>query len=236
MKSQFSRTELLLGKKGMKILHLSKIAVFGIGGVGSFACEALVRSGLGKIVIIDYDIIDITNINRQVHANLQTIGLPKVEAMKDRLLDINPDLDILVVNEKYNDEKKDELISLDYDYVIDAIDMVSSKISLIESCKKVDIPIISCMGAGNKLNPTMLQVGDIFETNTCPLAKVMRKELRKKGIKDLKVVWSKEKPMDVNLERKDLRKSVLGSASFVPPAAGLILASEVVKDLTFGGV
>lgn len=236
MDSRFSRTEILLGKKGMDILNSAKIGIFGVGGVGSFACEALVRSGLGKIVIIDYDIIDITNINRQIHASSKTIGLLKVDAMKDRLLDINPGLEILSINEKYNDENKDGLIFSDYDYVIDSIDMVSSKISLIENCKRLDIPIISCMGAGNKLNPTMLEVGDIYETNTCPLAKVMRKELRKREIKDLKVVWSKEKPIDVNLEKEDLRKAVPGSTSFVPPVAGLILASEVVKDLTLGGV
>lgn len=236
MDSRFSRTGLLLGKEGMKILNQSKVAVFGIGGVGSFACEALVRSGLGKIIIIDYDIIDITNLNRQIHASTKTVGLSKVKAMKERLLDINPALDILIVNEKYNDGRKNELITLDYDYVVDAIDMVSSKISLIENCKRLNIPIVSCMGAGNKLNPTMFQVGDIYKTDTCPLAKVMRKELRRKGIKSLKVVWSREKPMNVNIEEKGLRKAVPGSVSFVPPVAGIILASEVVKDLVFGGV
>lgn len=236
MDSRFTRTGLLLGEEGMKILNQSKVAVFGIGGVGSFACEALVRSGLGKIVIIDYDIIDITNINRQIHANSKTIGLSKVKVMKDRLLDINPTLDIMAIDEKYTDDSRERLISLDYDYVVDAIDMVSSKINLIESSKRLNIPIISCMGAGNKLNPTMFQVGDIYETNSCPLAKVMRKELRKRQIKNLKVVWSREKPMNVNLEKEGLRKAVPGSTSFVPSVAGLILASEVIKDLVFGGV
>lgn len=234
MDSRFSRTELLLGKEGMGRLKKSKVAVFGIGGVGSFTSEALVRSGLGKIILVDYDIIDISNINRQIHATSETIGLLKVETMKNRLLEINPDLDITVFKETYNDKNKDRLL-LDYDYVVDAIDMVSSKINLIENCKQLNIPIISCMGAGNKLNPTMLQVGDIYKTNTCPLAKVMRRELRKRNIKDLKVIWSKEKPKKVNLE-EDIRKAIPGSVSFVPSVAGIIIASEVIKDIAFGGV
>jgi tRNA A37 threonylcarbamoyladenosine dehydratase len=236
MDSRFSRTELLLGEEGMKILKNARVAVFGIGGVGSFASEALVRAGLGKIIIVDYDIIDITNINRQIHATSRTVDLPKVEVMKDRLLEINPSLDIIAIKDVYKDENKDRLLSQDYDYVIDAIDMVSAKINLIENCKRLNIPIISCMGAGNKLNPTMLQVGDIYKTNTCPLAKVMRNELRKRNIKNLKVVWSTEKPIKVNLEKEGTRKAVPGSVSFVPSVAGLILASEVVKDLVFGGV
>ncbi|HHV38215.1 MAG TPA: tRNA threonylcarbamoyladenosine dehydratase [Tepidimicrobium sp.] len=233
---RFTRTELLLGQEGMDILKRSKVAVFGIGGVGSFTCEALIRSGLGKIIIIDYDIIDMTNINRQIHANSKTIGLPKVQVMKDRLLDINPNAKILAIDKKYSDENKGELISTDYDYVVDAIDMVSAKISLIETCNRLGIPIISSMGAGNKLDPTMFQVGDIYETEVCPLAKVVRRELRRRKVESLKVVWSREKPMDVNLEREDLRKAVPGSVSFVPPVAGLILASEVIKSLVFGGV
>jgi tRNA A37 threonylcarbamoyladenosine dehydratase len=236
MDSRFSRTELLLGEEGMKILKNARVAVFGIGGVGSFASEALVRAGLGMIIIVDYDIIDITNINRQIHATSRTVDLPKVEVMKDRLLEINPSLDIIAIKDVYKDENKDRLLSQDYDYVIDAIDMVSAKINLIENCKRLNIPIISCMGAGNKLNPTMLQVGDIYKTNTCPLAKVMRNELRKRNIKNLKVVWSTEKPIKVNLEKEGTRKAVPGSVSFVPSVAGLILASEVVKDLVFGGV
>lgn len=236
MDSRFSRTELLLGEEGMKIIKGSKVAVFGIGGVGSFACETLVRSGLGEIILIDYDIIDITNINRQIHATSKTVGLFKVEVMKDRLLDINPNLKIQIYNEIYSDESKNRLLSLDYDYVIDAIDMVSSKINLIENCKKLNIPIISCMGAGNKINPTMLQIGDIYKTDTCPLAKVMRNELRKRQIEGLKVVWSREKPLKVNMEKAGVRKSVPGSVSFVPSVAGIILASEVIKDLIFGGV
>lgn len=216
-------------------LKNSTVAVFGIGGVGSFACEALVRSGLGKIILVDYDIIDISNINRQIHATSSTVGLPKVEVMKKRLLEINPELDIEVYQEKYNDETREKLISTDYDYVIDAIDMITSKIDLITTCKEKNIPIISSMGAGNKLNPTLLEVGDIYSTHTCPLAKVMRRELKRRNIKELKVVWSKEKPKKVNLEKPGVRKAVPGSISFVPSVAGLILASEVVKDLVFGG-
>ena len=235
MNSKFIRTELLLGKEGIEKLRRSTVAVFGIGGVGSFTCEALVRSGLGKIILIDYDIIDISNINRQIHATSKTVGLAKVEVMKDRLLDINPELKVVTYKEKYNEETKEKLISTDYDYVVDAIDMVTSKIDLIATCKEKNIPIISSMGAGNKLNPTLLQVGDIYSTHTCPLAKVMRRELKKKNIKELKVVWSRENPMKVNLERDEIRKAVPGSVAFVPSVAGLILASEVIKDLVFGG-
>jgi len=234
MDDRFIRTELLLGKEGMEKLKNSKVTVFGIGGVGSFACEALVRSGLGKIILVDYDIIDISNINRQIHATSKTVGLPKVLVMKERLLEINPELEIEVYKEKYNEGTREKLISTDYDYVIDAIDMVSSKIDLIVTCKEKGIPIISSMGAGNKLNPVMLEVGDIYSTHTCPLAKVMRRELKKRNIKDLKVVWSKEKPKNVNLEKEGVRKAIPGSVSFVPSVAGLILASEVIKDIVFG--
>lgn len=235
MDNRFIRTGLLLGSEGVEKLNNSSVAVFGIGGVGSFVCEALVRSGLGKIILIDYDIIDISNINRQLHATTKTVGLSKVEVMKERLLDINPNLDIVIYNELYNDETKDRLISLEYDYVVDAIDMVTSKIDLISTCKTLNIPIISSMGAGNKLNPTELQVGDIYKTHTDPLAKVMRHELRKRNIKNVKVVWSSEKPLKANLEKEGRRKAVPGSVAFVPSVAGLIIASEVIKDLVFGG-
>jgi len=231
MTSPFLRTEYLLGKEAMERLKNSSVAVFGIGGVGSFAVEALVRSGIGNIYLIDYDIIDITNINRQIHATSKTVGLPKVEVMKERILEINPDLNVTIFKEKYNSETKDLLLSHKYDYVIDAIDMVSSKIDLIVECKKRNIPIISSMGAGNKLNPTMFKVGDIYSTKICPLAKVMRYELRKRNIKDLKVVWSEEVPKPVNLEKESLRKAVPGSVGFVPSVVGLIIASEVIKDI-----
>lgn len=234
MDQRFIRTELLLGKEGIDKLKDSCVAVFGVGGVGSFASEALVRSGLGKIILVDYDIIDISNLNRQIHATTKTIGLPKVDVMKERLLDINPELDVVVYREKYNSETRHKLISKDYDYVIDAIDMVTSKLDLIETCTNMGIPIISSMGAGNKLDPTAFAVGDIYSTHTCPLAKVIRHELRKRNIKSLKVVWSKEKPMKVNLEKEDRRKAIPGSVAFVPSAAGLIIASEVIKDLIWG--
>lgn len=235
MDNRFERTELLLGKEGMEKLKKSTVAVFGIGGVGSFTSEALVRAGLGKIILIDYDIIDITNINRQIHATSKTVGLVKVEVMKERLLAVNPELKIEIYREKYNEKNREKLISTAYDYVVDAIDMVTAKIDLITTCKEKNIPIISSMGAGNKLNPTLLEVGDIYSTHTCPLAKVMRRELKRRNIKELKVVWSKEKPIKVNLEKAGVRKAVPGSVSFVPSVAGLILASEVVKDLVFGG-
>lgn len=233
MNSQFSRTEFILGAEAMYKLSRSTVALFGVGGVGSFAAEALVRSGLGKIILIDYDIIDISNLNRQVHATFKTIGEYKVHAMRDRLLDINPKLKIEVYKEKYNEETRDLLIDDEYDYIIDAIDMISSKIDLIVTSGLKNIPIMSSMGAGNKLSPTMLQVGDIYETKICPLAKVMRKELRKRGIESLKVVWSEEVPLKVNLESESVRKAVPGSVAFVPPVAGLIIASEVIKDLVF---
>lgn len=234
MKDKFIRTEVLLGKDGMDKLKDSCVAVFGVGGVGSFASEALVRSGLGKIILIDYDIIDVSNLNRQIHATTKTVGLSKVEVMKERLLDINPELDIMIFNEKYNSETRHKLISTEYDYVIDAIDMVSAKLDLIETCKSLNIPIISSMGAGNKLDPTAFVVGDIYSTHTCPLAKVMRHELRKRNIESLKVVWSKEKPKKVNLEKEGRRKAIPGSVSFVPSVAGLVIASEVIKDLIRG--
>lgn len=233
MTNPFIRSELLLGKEAMVNLANSTVAVFGVGGVGSFAVEALVRTGIGSIFLIDYDIIDISNINRQIHATSKTVGLPKVEVMKERILEINPNLNVTIFKEKYNTETKELLLSHKYDYVIDAIDMVSSKIDLIVECKKRNIPIISSMGAGNKLNPTMFKVGDIYSTKVCPLAKVMRSELRKRNIKDLKVVWSEEVPKPVNLEKADLRKAVPGSVGFVPPVVGIIIASEVVKDIGF---
>lgn len=233
MNNPFMRSELLLGSEGMEKLAKSTVAVFGVGGVGSFAVEALARTGIGNILLIDYDIIDITNINRQIHATMKTVGLPKIEAMRDRILDINPNLNVTIFKEKYNESTKEMLLSPKYDYVIDAIDMVSSKIDLIVECKKRGIPIISSMGAGNKLNPTMFQVGDIYSTKVCPLAKVMRYELRKRNIEALKVVWSEEVPRSINLEGSDLRKAVPGSIGFVPSVVGLIIASEVIKDIVF---
>lgn len=234
MREAFKRSELLIGTEGMNKLENSTVAVFGIGGVGSYAAEVLVRTGIGSIVLIDYDIIDVTNINRQIHANTSTVGEYKVEVMKDRLLEINPDLEVITFKEKYNLETKEELLSLDYDYVIDAIDMISSKLDLIVECEKRSIPIISSMGAGNKLDPTRFKVGDVYSTSICPLAKVMRRELRKRNIESLKVVWSDEEPINVNLGDIDIRKATPGSIGFVPSVVGLIIGSEVIKDLAFG--
>lgn len=229
--SRFLRTELLIGLEGIERLKNSKIAVFGVGGVGSYAVEALARCGVGKIVLIDYDKICITNVNRQIHATSTTIGEIKVKAMKNRILDINPDAEVVIFNEKYISESANKLLSDDYDYVIDAIDMVSSKIDLIVKCKERGIKIISSMGAGNKMDPTKFEVADIFKTETCPLARVLRKELRKKNVSDLKVVYSKEIVSKIEKEDKNI-ESIIGSISFVPSAVGLILASVVVKEIS----
>ena len=228
----FSRTELLIGKEGLLKLKNSTVAVFGIGGVGSFAVEALVRAGIGKLVLIDGDDVCVTNVNRQIHATTRTIGKPKVDVMKDRILEINPEAQVLTFKEFYSSENSDKLLSKEYDYVIDAIDRVSSKVDLIVKCTLLGIPIISSMGAGNKLDPTKFEVADIYQTSVCPLAKVMRRELKKRGIKSLKVVYSKEEPIK-NFYRSEAKisKPAPGSISFVPSVVGLILAAEVVKDL-----
>jgi tRNA A37 threonylcarbamoyladenosine dehydratase len=231
MNSRFSRTELVLGAEGMDKLSRSSVAIFGIGGVGSFTAEALARSGIGKIILIDYDIIDISNINRQIHATTSTIGMFKVDAMKERLLEINPDIEVVIKKEIYGLETKGMLLNPEYDYIVDAIDMISSKLDLIVSTKALGIPMISSMGAGNKLNPTQIKVGDIYSTSVDPMSRVMRKELKKRKVDSLKVVWSDEIPMKINIEMKDLRKAIPGSISFVPSVFGIIIASEVIKDL-----
>lgn len=245
----FSRTQMLLGEEGLNRLKSSTIAVFGIGGVGSFAVEALARSGVGSFVLVDDDSICLTNLNRQIHALTETIGKPKVDAMKDRVLEINPQAKVVVHRELYNADSSGRLLSADFTYVIDAIDMVTAKIDLIVRCKQMHIPIICSMGTGNKLNPLMLEVSDIHKTTVCPLARVMRTQLNKRGIKDVKVVYSKEQPLVpeitketdcktgcvcINNERTcTVRHQVPGSVSFVPSVAGLVLASEVVKDIVF---
>ena len=231
MNDWLHRSELLLGKNAMQKLAGSCVAVFGIGGVGSYAAESLARSGIGKLVLIDYDIIDVTNINRQVHATSKTIGMSKVDAMKNRLIEINPNIEIVSYNLKYTYYTSDRFCFEDYDYVIDAVDMVSSKIELVKNAKKMGIPIISSMGAGNKLNPAEFLVSDIYKTKICPLARVMRHELRKIGISDLKVVYSQEEPIKTSLMDRSNKKLIPGSVSFVPPVVGLIISSEVVKDL-----
>lgn len=232
METWLNRTENLIGKENLKKLEGSHIAVFGCGGVGSYAIEALARSGIGHITLVDKDIVDITNINRQLIADTTSIGKAKVEVEKQRLLKINPNIKVTTYQIFYDDTKVNELFGNDksfhcFDYIIDAIDSVSSKLSLVQEAFFRNIPIISCMGTGNKLDPTKFEVTDIFKTSVCPLAKVIRKELAKRDIKHLKVVYSKEEPHRLDEQNKNVPASI----SFVPSVAGLILASEVIKDL-----
>ena len=231
MKEFTMRTSLIIGDEGINKLQNSNVIVFGVGGVGSFAAEALVRAGVGNITIVDFDDVDITNINRQLPALHSTVGKLKVDVMKDRLLDINPDLNIRTVAKMYNKETTDEILIEDYDYVIDAIDMVTSKILLVEECNKKGLTLISSMGMGNKLDPTKIVVTDIHKTHTCPLAKVMRKELKDRRIKKLKVVYSEEQPRELKKKIMNGRKVTPGSTSFVPSVGGLTIASVVVNDL-----
>lgn len=236
MLHEFSRTELLIGKDALEKLAKSKVAVFGIGGVGSYAVEGLVRAGVGKLVLVDDDCICLTNLNRQLHATTKTVGKPKVEVMKDRILEINPRAEVDIHQTFYMPEHALKLIKPEYDYIIDAIDTITAKIDLIINAQQMNIPIISCMGAGNKLDPTRFETADIYNTSVCPLAKVMRRELRKRGVNELKVVYSKEEPRKPIEEASNCitstnRRQVPGSISFVPSVAGLIIAGEVVKDL-----
>lgn len=233
-KEQFIRTQFLVGEDGIDNLQQSHVIVFGVGGVGSFAVEALARAGLGKLTIVDFDVIDITNINRQLIALHSTIGRQKVEVLQERLKDINPDLEVEALAEKMLPETVEAFFQQDYDYVIDAIDMVSSKLALIEFCTMHNIPIISSMGTGNKLDPSKLTVTDVFKTTTCPLARVMRYELKKRGVQKLQVVYSTEPPLKPIIpETIDMtgKRSIPGSTSFVPSSAGLLLASTVVRYL-----
>ncbi len=234
MLNKFSRTELLIGKEALEKLSKSKVAIFGIGGVGSYVVEGLARAGIQNFILVDKDKVDITNLNRQIIATKDTIGLPKVEVAKERILKINPDAKVEKVEEFFMPDSK-EIIDNTVDYIVDAIDTVTAKIELVIRANKLNIPIISCMGTGNKLDPTKFEVTDIYKTEICPLAKVMRKELKKREIKSLKVVYSKEEPKKVDAsnrqENKKENKSIPGSISFVPSVAGLIIAGEVVKDL-----
>ena len=234
MLNQFSRTEMILGSDAMKKLNNSRIAVFGIGGVGSYAAEALVRAGIGTLDLIDGDKVCLSNINRQLFATHLTLDLYKTDAAVKRLSEINPDVRINAFNCYYNSENAEQFIFSDYDYIIDAIDMVSSKLLLAEKAYNSSVPIISSMGAGNKLDPTAFEVTDIYKTSVCPLAKVMRTELKKRKIKKLKVVYSKELPLkpEESEEKNENRRQIPGSVSFVPPVVGLIIAGEVIKDLT----
>lgn len=233
MLHEFSRTELLVGPEAIDKLRQSKVAIFGVGGVGSFTAEALARSGVGNIVMIDNDVVTLTNLNRQLLATSQTIGQAKVQAMKDRIHTINPACQVTIFERLYLPETAKELLADDYDYIVDAVDMVTAKLDLIVQANKMGIPIISAMGAGNKMDPTQFQVADIYETSICPLAKVMRRELRKRAIDALKVVYSKEPPIKplASEESTDERKQTPGSIAFVPSVSGLIIAGEVIKDL-----
>jgi len=253
MLHEFSRTELLIGTEGLSKLAKSKVAVFGIGGVGTYVVEGLVRSGVGKFVLVDDDCICLTNINRQLHATRKTIGKPKVEVMRERILEINPKAEVTIFQEFYLPDTADKLLADDYTYIVDAIDTVTGKLDLVVRAKAKNIPVISSMGAGNKLDPTQFEVTDIFRTSVCPLAKVMRQELRKRGITSLKVVYSKEAPLTpVETENSSCsegcicppgttrkctsRHQIPGSIAFVPSVVGLIIAGEVVKDIVFDRV
>lgn len=248
MLNQFSRTELLFGREAMEKLAGARVAVFGVGGVGGYAVEALVRSGVGAIDLIDDDKVCLTNLNRQIIATRSTVGKYKTDVMKERILDINPECQVEVHRCFYLPENKDEFDFSKYSYVVDAVDTVTAKIQLVMQAEETDTPIISSMGAGNKLNPADFEVADIYKTTMCPLAKVMRRELKKRGVKKLKVVYSKEKPirpiedMSVSCRTNCIcppdaahkcteRRDIPGSTAFVPSVAGLILASEVIKDL-----
>lgn len=228
MKEQFSRTELLIGRKNVEKLNKEKVAVFGIGGVGSYVVEGLTRAGIGNFVIVDKDEVDITNINRQLIATKQTIGKPKVEVARKRILDINSDANVEIY-QKFFMPETEGIIDDSLDYIVDCVDTVTAKIELVVRANKLHIPIISCMGTGNKLDPSKFEVADIFKTSVCPLAKVMRKELRARGINNLKVVYSKEEPIKPKFESG--KEKVPASISFVPSVAGLIIAGEVIKDL-----
>ena len=237
MLNQFSRTELLFGKEAMDKLASSRVAVFGIGGVGGYTVEALIRSGVGAIDLIDNDKVCLTNLNRQLYATRKTIGQYKVDVAAERIAEINPNAIVRTYKTFYTPQTADEFDFSQYDYVVDAIDTVTGKIALVMQAQAADTPIISSMGAGNKLDPTAFEVADIYKTSVCPLAKVMRRELSKRGVKALKVVYSKEQPLspidgEKILEQENVgRRQVPGSTAFVPPAVGLIIAGEVIKDL-----
>ena len=249
MLDQFSRTQLLLGEESMKKLSDMRVAVFGIGGVGGYVCEALVRTGIGHFDLIDDDKVCLTNLNRQIIATRKTVGLYKADVMKERMLEINPNVEVNVYKCFFLPDNADEFPFADYDYVIDAVDTVTAKVELVMKCKEMNVPIISSMGAGNKLDASAFKVADIYKTKMCPLAKVMRHEMKKRGVKKLKVVYSEEKPtrpiedMSISCRTHCIcppgaqhkcteRRDIPGSVAFVPSVAGLIIAGEVIKDLT----
>ncbi|MCI5732073.1 MAG: tRNA threonylcarbamoyladenosine dehydratase [Eubacterium sp.] len=229
MSEEFSRLELLIGQEAMSRLTQKRVAVFGIGGVGGHVAEALARSGVGALDLIDKDTVDVTNLNRQIVALHSTIGKSKVDVMKERILDINPECQVHAYQCFYLPETKDDFDFFQYDYVVDAVDTVTAKIQLVMEAKRCKTPIISSMGAGNKMNPAAFEVADLYQTSVCPLARVMRRELKKRGISQLKVVYSREEAIHPDFPEGE--EVVPGSNAFVPSVAGLILASEVVKDL-----
>ena len=240
MLDQFSRTELLLGREGMERLARARVAVFGLGGVGGYVVEALARSGVGALELVDSDRVSLTNLNRQILATHRTLGRFKADAARERVLDINPEAEAVARRVFYGPDTAGEFDFTRYDYVVDAIDTVTGKLTLIQAAQAAGTPVISCMGAGNKLDPAAFRVADIYETSVCPLARVMRKELKRRGVRRLKVVYSQEPPRNPegalyqqSLEG-EVRRQVPGSAAFVPSAAGLILAGEVVRDLALG--
>lgn len=228
---QFSRTAFLLGEEGVEKLKKSRVAIFGIGGVGGYVAEALARSGVGALDLIDKDVVSVSNINRQIIALHSTVGRKKTEVMAERVKDINPAIDVRTYDVFYLPETANEFDFSSYDYVVDAIDTVSGKIALVEQANRANIPVISSMGAGNKLDPTAFEVVDISKTSVCPLARVMRRELKKRGIEHLKVVYSKEEPRASACTDEETGKAIPGSIAFVPSVVGLILAGEVIKDL-----
>ena len=240
MLNQFSRTELLLGKDGMDRLYRARVAVFGIGGVGGYTVEALARSGVGTLDLIDNDRVCLTNINRQILASHRTVGQFKVDVARERVLDINPDAEVRTYKTFYTPQTATQFDFSQYDYIVDAIDTMAGKLELVEQARNAGVPIISCMGAGNKMDPSAFEVADIYETSMCPLARIMRRELKRRGIEKLKVVYSKEPPMtpvgDADSPPDGLREGVRhrqtpGSNAFVPAVAGLIIAGEVIRDL-----
>ena len=233
MEDKFSRTEMLIGNEGMEKLADAKVAVFGLGGVGSYVCEGLARSGVGNFILVDFDKIDESNINRQLISTEKTIGMYKVDLMRERILDINPEANVETYREFYMDDCEIDIITEDLSYAVDCVDTILAKIAIICKCDALNVPIISSMGTGNKLDPTMFEVADIYETSVCPLAKIMKKDLRKRNIEKLKVVYSQEHAINTNDHpiNQGLKYKVKGSVSFVPSVAGLIISGEVIKDI-----
>lgn len=231
METESSRTEILIGKEGIEKLKQAKVAIFGIGGVGSFVLEGLARAGVGSFILVDNDNVSISNLNRQLIATTGTIGRPKVEVARDRVLSINPKANVEIYKEFFMPETSEGILDNTVDYIVDSIDTVTAKIELVLRANKLNIPIISCMGTGNKLDPTKFEIDDIYNTSVCPLAKVMRKELRARGIQKLKVLYSKEEPIKLKNLQEGTKKQTPGSISFVPSVAGLIIAGEVIKDI-----